>query len=427
MLYSLYGLDASPLQGYNRRMTTHEWDAETVDFMLSATGETALQQLHSADLHEVHTVALLGDLRRTFSPTQAGALLTQARLRQKATAKFPHAHVLYFTPEALEQATTHTIAAHRARWIDARAPMGTVLDLGCGIGGDTLALAQHRSVIAYETSATRVRLAAANVARLGYADRVEVRTSDWTNDLSAGTLPLVAAAFADPARRVDGRRVFSLHQMQPPLAQLLQLQAQIPALGVKVAPGVADEEIPAGCSVEFISHERTCKEAVLWFGPLAVDGVRRWASVYDGTGWHRLDASLQPPPLGPIAPGDYLHEPDGAVIRAGAFMELCEMLDAHLFDAQIAYLVGKGASADSLAAPFVQTFQIEEILPSSLKQLNQRLVALHIGTVELKKRGAPIEPESLRPRLKLTPGGRAATILFTRQGDQRLTLLGRRV
>ena len=34
-----------------------------------------------------------------------------------------------------------------------------------------------------------------------------------------------------------------------------------------------------------------------------------------------------------------LHEPDPAVIRAGAFAELCADLGAHLFDAQIAYLV----------------------------------------------------------------------------------------
>lgn len=404
-----------------------EWPSETVDFLLSAAAEASLDQLQNQDLREERTIALISALRRMFSSEQAGALLTLARLRQKAAAKFSGAERLYFTSEALEQATAQAIAIHRAEWIQARAPAGTVLDLGCGIGGDTLALARYRPVVAYECAPDRVRLAAANVAQSGCAHHVEFRQQDWTTDLAAGKLPQAAAAFADPARRVDGRRVFSLHEMQPPLSQLLQLQQQISALGVKVAPGVADEEIPSDCSVEFISHERTCKEAVLWFGPLAVDGIRRWASVHDGATWHRLEASLQSPPQGMLSPGDFLHEPDGAVIRAGAFAELCDMLDAHLFDAQIAYLVGSRPSQGTPAAPFVQTFQIEEILPGSLKQLNQRLRALQIGTVELKKRGAPLEPESLRPRLKLTPGGREATIFFTRQGDQRLTLLGHRV
>jgi hypothetical protein len=215
--------------------------------------------------------------------------------------------------------------------------------------------------------------------------------------------------------------------MQPPLAVLQQLQKRIPALGIKVAPGVQDDEIPSGCHVEFISHERTCKEAVLWFGPLRGDSTQRWASVHTGSGWHRLDSSLVAPPLGPLHVGYFLHEPDPAVIRAGCFVELSQMLDAHLFDDQIAYLVGERPSASSAAAPFVQTFQVEEILPSSLKQLNRRLSALRIGQVELKKRGSPVEPESLRPRLKLTPGGRDAVVILTRRGDERLTLLARRV
>ena len=58
---------------------------------------------------------------------------------------------------------------------------------------------------------------------------------------------------------------------------------------------------------------------------------------------------------------------------------------------------------------------------------DQRLQALQIGQVELKKRGFPEEPEHLRPRLKLTPGGRDAVIFFTRRGDERILLIGRRM
>jgi hypothetical protein len=215
--------------------------------------------------------------------------------------------------------------------------------------------------------------------------------------------------------------------MQPPLSALLQLQAHVPNLAVKVAPGVNDTELPDDCHVMFVSHAGICKEAVLYFGLLRGDSTPRWALVYDGTKWHRLNASLKPPPIGLLQVGQYLHEPDPAVIRAGSFAELCEILSSHLFDEQIAYLVGDQPSAGTAAEALVQTFQIEEILPASLKKLNQRLQALHIGQVELKKRGSPVEPESLRPRLKLTPGGRGAVVILTRQGDQRLMLLAHRV
>ncbi|MBX3011527.1 MAG: methyltransferase domain-containing protein [Caldilineaceae bacterium] len=397
-------------------------DLATVDFLLSPVGRETLAKLHKADLSEAYTLAHLQSLRKQFTAGQAGALLSMARLRQRAATKFPQAAELFFTAEALEQATAWPIAKHRAAWLGAQAPPGALLDLGCGIGGDLLALAQHRPVIALEWDPVRLRLAAANVAALGLARQVQFIQADWTNLLAAQTLPNAAAAFADPARRVDGRRVFHVEAMQPPLSQLLRLQQTIPHLGVKTMPGIEDGEIPAQAGVEFISHEGVCKEAILWFGALVKH--KRWASVYTEEAWQSLPGDEQSaPPVGPLAAGFYLHEPDPALIRAGAFGELCHRLQAHLFDPQIAYLVSPVAKTD----PLVQSFMIQEVHPFALKLLNQRLQALGYHTVELKKRGVPFQPEELRPRLKLPTTGKPGVVIFSRRGNERLMLLGERV
>ncbi len=407
-----------------------EFDALTVDFLLSAEGEALLQSLAPADLGPERTLESLMRLRRQVSPTQAGALLTLARLRLRAVDKFPPADRLFFVSEALEQATAWPVAQHRADWIARYALPGPVLDLGCGIGGDTLALGQQRPVIAYEIAPDRLRFAQANARIMQLPWPVRFAQADWTADLSAGTLPDAAAAFADPARRVDGRRVFSLHTMLPPLAVLLDLAERIPALGVKVAPGVDDHEIPPQAAVEFISHNGVCKEAILWFGPLAQAApARRWASVYTQDGhWHQLAgpgeaAPVQPLPPGPQLEGLFLHEPDPGVIRAGVLDELCREMDAHLFDEQIAYLV----NARPASHPLAQSFRLLEVHDFSLKRINRRIQALGMGRLEIKKRGSPIDPEAFRRSLKPAPTDRPGVVILTRIGDRRVVLIAERV
>jgi hypothetical protein len=169
------------------------------------------------------------------------------------------------------------------------------------------------------------------------------------------------------------------------------------------------------------------------------------------------------PPLGELAAGQVLYEPHGALIRAGCLATLCRRLGAHLFDPQIAYLVGEGGEGKrprDLGGPgdggggpggdegvgdggswdggsgggggrqgerVVQAFGVEEVHPFGLKLLNRRLEALGVARVELKKRGFPVEPESLRPRLKLQHRGRDAAVIFSRIGDQRIMIIGRRL
>ncbi len=429
-------------------------NAQSVDFLLSPAGRAAAHDLRDADLGEGQTLPLLGELRQRFAADEAGALLALARLRQRAQTKFGLlATSMFFTGEALEQATAQGVADHRAAWIDAHAPTGPLLDLGCGIGGDLLALARRRPIVAYERDPLRLALARANLEAAGLAERVEFRQADWTlpaerDRLATSSFGASVAAFVDPARRVNGRRVFRLRELQPPIEAILPLRQQVALLGVKVMPSVADAEIdalPADGSgpvgtwrVEFVSHERTCKEAVLWWQARPEEGqpaggARRWASVCGADGvWRRIDSGGAPPPLGDLYAGQLLYEPDPAVIRAGAFAELCAQLGAHLFDPQIAYLVANAPpastnQAEGDALPFVQPFRVLEVHAFGLKRLNARLRSLDVGRLEIKKRGAPIEPETLRPRLKLNAQSpRAAVVFLTRRGDEPLMILGER-
>lgn len=374
---------------------------ELVDFLFSPRAGEALSQLSTEALDAATELSLLMRLRKQFSPAEAAVLLDQARLRRKAERKFPEAHRFFFTDEALQQATGPEIAHYRAHAFRGYA---RVADLGCGIGGDTLALAQVvPHVIAVELDPVRARFAAANVAALGLADRVEVVCGDWTRMALD-----VEAAFVDPARRTaQGRRVFHLGEMIPPISAILDLVQRIPDVVVKVAPGIDHAEVPAASGVVFISERGTLKEAVLCFGALRPDAPRRAVLL---PGPHVLQGGTDIPQVPVREPEAYLYEPDPAILRASLVTDLAAQLGAAQLDATIAYLT----SAHPVMSPFARRWRVLRHGRFNLKGLNRWLRELGVGHVVVKKRGSPIDPDQFRRRLKLTPKGLPATVFITR-------------
>lgn len=143
---------------------------DLVTFLLGPRAKTVLAELTARPLPESETPAVLTALRREFSPAEAAALLDQARLRQRAHAKFGRAEAMFFTDEALQQASGETIAIYRAQRY---AGFARVADLGCGIGGDSIALARAGpAVVAVDLDRVRLRLARANAETYGVAERI---------------------------------------------------------------------------------------------------------------------------------------------------------------------------------------------------------------------------------------------------------------
>src|SRR4051794_27937519 len=107
-------------------------------------------------------------LRKHVEPSRSAAALTQVDLRVRAVPKFGNdAARMYFTPDGLEQATRARVGTPRASRI-ALAEPASVLDVGCGIGGDTVALARASlTVAAVDRNELRVEVTRANLAALG--------------------------------------------------------------------------------------------------------------------------------------------------------------------------------------------------------------------------------------------------------------------
>ena len=385
--------------------------------LLTPSGQSAIAAATELNPTEESFLAGLTKLQKHFPSELAKGALETAILRARARSKFTRADVMYFTREALEQASGETRARYRAERF---APFASVADLGCGIGGDTLGLAGHCSVAAVELDPLRLAMAAQNLAAYGCRERVTL----IQDDLTRVQLPRVEAFFFDPARRTAGRRRFSVHHYQPPLAIVQDWLRHTPAVGVKISPGVDWAEIAEyDCEVEFISERGELKECALWFGPLKTAAPlgsaqgRRRATLLPGR--HTLIASSLGPPPSLSSPQAFLYEPDPALIRAGLVTTLAAQLNAHQLDPEIAYL-----TADALqTTPFARAFVIEESFPFQLKRLRERLRAMRVGQVTAKKRGSPLEPEDLIRQLRLS-GPESRVVFLTHVAGQPYVLIG---
>jgi len=410
-----------------------------VDDLLSPAGEALLARIAELTAAGTAPLPLQNALRRDHPADLVRLALRVAEARRAATAKFPDADRLLFTPELLEQATAHPVARHRARRF---AGCGPVLDLGCGAGGDLTRLAGAGLTVAgLERDPLAAALARANLQRLGLDGRIA------DGEYPGADLPPHEALFTDPARREPGRgpagsqRRFDPRRFSPAPRDLRPLLDRAGAWAVKWGPGLdldhaaltAPGAILAGLSpaqyaVEVIGWQGTVREAVLWGGTdLRRDGTApgapRLATVLDGdlaearASIYAGDPIASPPPLS--APAAFLAEPDGTLLRAGLLDAFAREHGLAALAAGIAYLT----SDAPFASLWLRWWRRLESVPWSPERLQAALDRWDAGSVVIKKRGFPLAPEQVRAGLALR-GSREVTVLLHRADDGRSARAG---
>lgn len=389
-------------------------DPEALHALLSPQGWALLGALPPYD--ERITLALSERLRAEgLDPTLVAAALTQSRLRAAGRAKFDDfAEGMLFTPAGLEQATRFTVAARHARRY-AAAGCTRVADLTCGIGGDAMAFAAlGLGVVAVDSDELTAAVATVN---LRHFPEAEVRHGDGLALDLAG----IDGIFADPARRTAaGRRAHDPRAYSPPLDDVIALRAQVPALGVKVGPGIPHTALPAEAEAQWVSVDGDVVEAGLWFGPLAPAGPGLGALVLRGgqaTEVRTPDDGVPEAEAGP--PGSFLYEPDGAVIRAGLVTLVAQEVRGRLLDRTIAYVT----SDHLVPTPLATAYRVLDVMPFGVKRLRTALRERGVGRVTIKKRGTAVVPEQLRNQLDLRGDGEATVVLTRVRGAQQVLVV----
>lgn len=373
-----------------------------VEFLRSAAGIAALAEVDALPFSAASHLQDVGVARKLLGESFAPVVET-VLLRRRASSKLHSAASWLFTDDALQQATASAVARHRASRFADR----VVHDVTCSIGADLFALSEVASVCV-GSDLDPVRLA---MARNNVPGRLVVRADALRPVSRAG------AVTADPARRDSaGRRKWNPADFVPPLDELSAVYAGVD-LAVKCAPGIDFAVAPWADEIEVVSLDGAVREACLWTRGLATAGVTRRASVLHGSeSWTITDAEPDDCPV--AAPGEWIIDPDGAVVRAGLVRHYAARHGLWQLDERIAYLSG------SVPPPGIRAFRVLEHGHYTEKALKSLLRTRGIGRLEILVRGLDVDPNTLRKRLKLS-GSAEASVVLTRVGAKPVMVLCR--
>ena len=357
---------------------------------------------------------------------------------------------------ALEQSTAKDIGHWKANLWPAE---GSVNDLCCGMGGDSLFLPQNLKVTGIDLDEDRLAMYRYNMQALGKSVSTlcaDVREVARANDSASS--PIADFFTIDPARRaIEGENQRDLRNLTPTLEEVVEISKHYKGGMAKLPPGYPPAEIPDGTEIIYIGGHNDCRELLVLFGFLAKNPDTVRAVIVDKSGntvaeWSRardrstetLDDDLQEKldrndslegkdrtyrtatsksdlPLGEISP--FISEPAPVLIRSHLFNAAALACDpnAHLISEGIAYV----ASSEPLPAPGFACYEVLAHAEIATGAVRAMLKEHNIGKITLKLRGVKLDPDAEIKRLK--PKGKNSTILFyTRAYGEKIAILAQR-
>ena len=349
-------------------------------------------------------ISLLKQLKQDVGNIRASLLNQQVVLRKRAQQKFSAASKMFFTDQALQQATDELVARYKAhRFVG----LGLVADLCCGLGGDLAALASRGPVVGVDRDPIVAWLAQHNAQAVLGATAV-VRTE--VADVCEFDLQEIAGLHLDPDRRSAKQRYSQLVGYEPGLDFLEGLVRSDRPLAVKLAPAaVVPDTWSSVCEKEWLASRGECRQQVLWSGSLAVAPGEHAAtcvsSTIAGTTTVRGKPHLPVPEV--VRCCRYLYEPNPAILAAQLVGAVAEQYELGACWPQVAYLT----SDHYYDWPGFACFEVLEVLPFDRKRVKALLRQRKIGQVEVKKRGTQVEPAQLQRQLQGKEAGQATLLL----------------
>jgi hypothetical protein len=394
---------------------------EALTFLNSPEGKQLLEEYH--DLGETELPRLALKLAKKKIPF-AAELITLLTARQKAQSKFNQADQMFFTSDGLLQSSDERMSQYIAERFTQKLPAHAhIIDLTCGIGGNSIFLAQHFTVTTIDIDPVHLYCAKQNASAYNVAENinfVEGRAEDNITDADAFLI--------DPQRIRSGQtKTRSLHNSQPNIMELLPEMFKITRnICIKISPAFDYAEIaelPETPEIELVSENNTNKSALLWFGDFKT--CERRATMIDNqkivsytNQENEITATAKPIQK-------YIFIVNKAITKARLLHEIAEKYDLNVIRSTSEIL-----TADHLpSAPskVMRSFEVVEQCTYSKKLLRDLLQRHHIDRAHIIAKQFPIHADELRREYKLKEGGEYTLIFTTLSANDFYILLTKKV
>ena len=340
---------------------------------------------------------------------QAALVATQVKYLQRARRKLP---ALYearciIPPRAFEQCSSQESAR--------RKPLsgGSVLDMTCGLGIDTMALAEHfERVVSIERDEVLAEVVRYNMSLLGIRN-VEVVTAS-SEEYVASTSEHFDWVFVDPDRRsAEGKKMVCMEDCSPNVVALMPRLREISErVAIKLSPMFDCAEAFRLCSpaeVEVVSIGGECKEVNIYTN--AERDMLRIAVIGDGEWSFDSEAMAAEPSAEAFAPEEYryLLVPDVALQKAR--VAIAALKPYASIWSNNGYAFARELPAEALPARIYEIVSIESYRPKELKRRWKG------EGVEFMKRDCALSIDAVRRATATRPGGERLFALTTIAGD----------
>ena len=339
----------------------------------------------------------------------AALVATQVKYLQRARRKLP---ALYearciIPPRAFEQCSSQESAE--------RKPLtgGAVLDMTCGLGIDTMALAKRfERVVSIERNEALAEVVRYNMSLLGITN-VEVVTASSEEYVST-TTEHFDWIFVDPDRRsAEGKKMVCMEDCSPNVVELMPRLREISErVAIKLSPMFDCAEAFRLCSpaeVEVVSISGECKEVNIYTN--AERDMLRIAVIGDGEWMFSSEAMVAEPSTEAFTPAEYryLLVPDVALQKARVAIAALKPF-ASIWSNN-GYAFARELPDEELPA---RVFEIKSIEPYRPKELKRRWKG---EGVEFMKRDCALSIDAVRRATATRPGGERIVALTTIAGD----------